>query len=327
VPEPVELDAARAEQAGARLRELRDALRKVVLGQDEVLDQILVALLARGHVLLEGVPGTGKTLAVRALCRALSVSFRRIQFTPDLMPTDVTGVSVFDERARQFEFRRGPLFADLVLADEINRAPAKTQSALLECMQERQVTVDGVTHPLSELFTVLASQNPVEFEGTYPLPEAQLDRFLLKIVIGYPDAASEEALLGRCAAGFDAADAATFGLEPLLSREEALELRRLAGRVAVAPEIRAYVVALVRATRGDASVTLGGSPRAAVALFQSAQARALAAGRDFVVPDDVKELAAPALRHRLVLTPDAEVEGVTADSRVAAAVAAVKAPA
>jgi len=323
VPELGPDDAARA---GARAQTVLEHVGRVVLGQERVLEHMVITLLAGGHALLEGVPGTGKTLAILALSRVLGVSFGRIQFTPDLMPADVTGLSVFDECERRFTFQRGPVFADLVLADEINRAPAKTQAALLEAMQERQVTVDGVSHALPEPFTVFASQNPIESEGTYPLPEAQLDRFLLKIVVGYPAAADEIALLGRYADGFDAADTRTFGLGAALDTADLLALRAAVRRVRVADEVRAYVVGLVRATRDDAALAMGASPRAAVALFRAAQARALVQGRDFVIPEDVKELALPVLRHRVLVTPDAEVDGTTGDERVQAIVRSVEAP-
>jgi MoxR-like ATPase len=303
-----------------------DAVGGVVLGQQAMLEQMLITLLAGGHALIEGVPGVAKTLAISALSRALDARFGRIQFTPDLMPTDVTGVNVLNELSHSFEFRRGPLFADLVLADEINRAPAKTQSALLEAMQERQVTVDGISHPLPTAFTVFASQNPIEYEGTYPLPEAQLDRFLLKIKVDYPAEPDEVAILDRYAEGFDASRPATFGLEPMLTGAELLELRELVARVRVEPEVRSYIVALVRQTRQRPALSLGASPRAAVALFRAAQACALLGGRDFVIPEDVKHLVVAALRHRVLLAAEAEVEGASADAELAGVVAAVSAP-
>jgi MoxR-like ATPase len=312
--------------AAARIRSIQDRLEHVVLGQEEVLRQMLVALLAGGHALLEGVPGVAKTLAIRALSLALEVRFGRVQFTPDLMPTDLTGTNVLDELRREFVFHPGPVFTELLLADEINRAPAKTQAALLEAMQERQVTTDGVSRPLPPLFTVFASQNPVEYEGTYPLPEAQLDRFLLKIVIPYPDAAAERAILDRYADGFRADEPASYGIAPAAGPAEVLALREAVRAVHVEPVVRDYVTAIVRATRAEAAFALGASPRATVALFLAARAEALLAGRDFVTPDDVKSLALPVLRHRVLLTPEAEVEGDSADARLAALLETVEAP-
>ena len=267
-------------------RRILDAVRLVVLGQDGATREALICLLARGHVLLEGVPGTAKTLLVRTLALALQVRFQRIQFTPDLMPADITGISLLSG-THEFTFRPGPVFADLVLADEINRAPAKTQAALLEAMQERTVTVDGTAHPLSDVFTVFATQNPIEFEGTYPLPEAELDRFMMKVLIGYPAA----------------------GLE---------RLRRAVEAVRVEPQITAYITAIVRATREAASLTLGASPRAGVALLKAARAGALLAERDYVIPDDVKGMAPAVLRHRVSVAPELELEGVTPDAALQA---------
>jgi MoxR-like ATPase len=315
-----------AERAGAAARTVLDEVGKVVIGQAEVLEQMLVTVIARGHALLEGVPGTAKTLAISALGRTIDASFSRIQFTPDLMPTDITGVNILDELEKKFAFHPGPIFADLVLADEINRAPAKTQAALLEAMQERQVTVDGVSRPLPPPFTVFASQNPVEFEGTYPLPEAQLDRFLLKIAVRYPEEAAEVAILDRCAEGFEPSDPATYGIRQVLGRADVEGLRRAARQVRVDPALRAYMVKIVRRSRAEPTLSLGASPRAAVALFRAGQAYALLQGRDYVVPDDVKALAPAVLRHRVTLTADAEVEGATADARVEAILRAVDAP-
>jgi MoxR-like ATPase len=305
------------EQIAAQLRALRDVVAERVVGQEEVIQQTLVVFLARGHALLEGVPGTAKTLLVRVLAGALNARFGRIQFTPDLMPSDITGVNVLHDVGRSFEFHAGPIFADLLLADEINRAPAKTQAALLEAMQERQVTIDGKAHALGDLFTVFATQNPVEYEGTYPLPEAQLDRFLLKIRVPYPSAEAELAILQRYTDGFDAERASDVVPPPVLDEARCRELRLAVDGVRVAPEVRAYIASIVRATRQDPALTLGGSPRATVALFRASRAAALLAGRDFVTPDDVKEYALPVLRHRIILSPELEVEGRSGDDVIA----------
>jgi MoxR-like ATPase len=315
-----------AEQVAETLQRVRAAVATRVVGQDPVIEQALVAFLARGHALLEGVPGTAKTLLVRALAGALNARFGRIQFTPDLMPSDITGINVLRDAGRTSEFRAGPVFTELLLADEINRAPAKTQAALLEAMQERQVTVDGVARPLSDLFTVFATQNPVEYEGTYPLPEAQLDRFLLKIVVPYPAREAELAMLANYAEGFDAERPADVAPEPVLDAAGCRRLREAVDGVRVAPEVREYIAAIVRATREDPALTLGGSPRATVALFRAARGAALLAGRDFVTPDDVKAYATPVLRHRVVIAPEVEVEGRTADEVLDAVLLRVSAP-
>ncbi len=302
-----------------------DQLRQVVLGQDAVLREALLALLAQGHVLLEGPPGTAKTLMVRSLNQALGLMFRRIQFTPDLMPSDITGVSILEVGAG-FTFRPGPLFADLVLADEINRAPAKTQAALLEAMEDRSVTVDGIRHAMSPPFTVFATQNPIEFEGTYPLPEAELDRFMLKSILNYPDDATEQGVLNRVLDGFESSEAATFGITPVLDAEGLMTLRRAVRAVRVQPSLVAYITALVRATRGAPALTLGASPRASVALLKLSQAAALLDGRDFVIPDDVKGLALAVLRHRVMVAPELDLEGVSADEALTTLVQRIDAP-
>jgi MoxR-like ATPase len=322
-PQALSAEAARA--AGASAQAILAALDTVVLGQERVLREVLVALLARGHVLLEGVPGTAKTLLVRALAKVLGLTFGRIQFTPDLMPSDVTGVSLLTGGA-QFTFRPGPIFADLLLADEINRAPAKTQAALLEAMQERSVTVDGVSHPLPEAFTVLATQNPVEFEGTYPLPEAELDRFLVKVLVGYPDPATEARLLGRVLGGFEADEPESYGVSPAGEGASLRELRQASRAVHVEPTVSDYIVKLVGTTRQAPGITMGASPRASVALLKASQAAALIEGREYVVPDDVKALAPAVLRHRLVLAPELELEGVTADKALEGLLESVEAP-
>ena len=313
------------EQGAELVRRIQAAVAQRVIGQDAVIEDALVTFLARGHVLIEGVPGTAKTLLVRTLASALGARFSRIQFTPDLMPSDVTGVSMLRDPAVGFEFRPGPVFTEILLADEINRAPAKTQAALLEAMAERQVTVDGVTHPLEAPFTVFATQNPVEHEGTYPLPEAQLDRFLLKTVMGYPSHEAELAMLASHEGGFDP-EQVTVLVAPLIGEAEVRALRALVDRVRVAPEIQGYIAAITRGTRGDPSISLGASPRATVALMRAARAGAVLEGRDFVVPDDVKGRVRSVLRHRITLAPELEVEGRTVDEVVDMVVSRIKVP-
>ena len=306
-------------------RRVLEALRRVVLGQEAATREVLICLLARGHILLEGVPGIAKTLLVRTLALALDARFVRIQFTPDLMPADITGITLLTG-THEFAFRPGPVFADLVLADEINRAPAKTQAALLEAMQERTVTVDGKSHPLSPTFTVFATQNPIEFEGTYPLPEAELDRFMVKVQVGYPSAPVEQGILTRYVEGFEADRTETYGVTPVIDAEGLERLRQVVDAVRVEPRITGYITSIVRATREAASLTLGASPRAGVALFKAARAAALLEERDFVIPDDVKLLAPAVLRHRVSVAPELELEGVTADQALKAILDKTEAP-
>jgi MoxR-like ATPase len=303
---------------------VRGEIAKAVVGQDAVVSGVVVALLADGHVLLEGVPGVAKTLLVRSLAAALSLETKRVQFTPDLMPGDVTGSLVYDSRTSQFTFRQGPVFTNLLLADEINRTPPKTQAALLEAMEERQVSVEGTPHPLPAPFMVIATQNPVEYEGTYPLPEAQLDRFLLKLSVPLPARDDEVGMLARHAAGFDPRDLS--GLTEVANAADLAAGRAAAARVSVAPEVLSYIVDLCRATRQSPSVSLGASPRGATALLRTARAWAWLSSRDYVTPDDVKALARPTLRHRLALRAEAELEGATADAVLEGVLASVPAP-
>ncbi len=297
---------------------------RVVVGQDEPLRLALLCLVAGGHLLLEGVPGTAKTLLAKAVARLVRGSFARISFTPDLMPSDLLGTSVYDITTARFSLRLGPVFANVVLADEVNRAPAKTQSALLEAMQERQVTLDGAARPLPAPFVVLATQNPVEYEGTYPLPEAELDRFLFKAVVRYPSADEEAAILRRHDAGDDPIRRLE-SLEPL--DEGAIDAARAAAEATtVSDGVVRYIVAIVEATRRSLDLHLGASPRAAVHLMRAAKANAALAGRDFTTPDDVKELATPVLRHRVVLKPEAEIEGLDADAVIARVLGRVEVP-
>jgi MoxR-like ATPase len=314
------------EKGAELLGRVREAVTAVVVGQERAVDDALVTFLARGHLLIEGVPGTAKTLLVRTLASALGLDFKRIQFTPDLMPSDITGISLIRDAARGFEFQPGPIFTQLLLGDEINRAPAKTQSALLEAMAERQVTTDGVSRPVDPLFTVFATQNPVEHEGTYPLPEAQLDRFLLKTVMGYPSLEAEREMLAHHEAGFDPERVGQPLAAPVTDPAVAAALRTLVDAVRVAPEVRDYIAAITRATRDEPTISLGGSPRASVALMRAARAGAVLEGRLFVTPDDVKERAHAALRHRVTLSPELEVEGRSADDALTAILYRVEAP-
>jgi MoxR-like ATPase len=314
-------------------RELREALGAVrtevgraVVGQDAAVTGLVIALLCRGHVLLEGVPGVAKTLLVRSLSAALDLDTKRVQFTPDLMPGDVTGSLVYDARTAEFSFREGPVFTNLMLADEINRTPPKTQASLLEAMEERQVSVDGTPRPLPEPFVVVATQNPVEYEGTYPLPEAQLDRFLLKLTLPLPERADEVEVLARHAAGFDPRDLKAAGVRAVAGRDVLDRARAEVARVQVAPEVLGYVVDLVRATRQSPSLSLGVSPRGATALLATSRAWAWLSGRPYVTPDDVKALAHPTLRHRVQLRAEAELEGVTAESVLDTVLASVPVP-
>jgi len=322
-PEP---EAAPPSAARDALGALRTELSKAVVGQDQVVTGLVIALLCKGHVLMEGVPGVAKTLLVRSLAHTLDMEFTRLQFTPDLMPGDVTGSMIYDARTAAFSFREGPVFTNLLLADEINRAPAKTQSALLEAMQERQVTVDGVTYPLDRPFITIATQNPIEQEGTYPLPEAQLDRFMFKLLVTYPTKEQEEGILELYAAGKDNRDLTTFALQSVLNGEQVLAIQHAIRQVIVEPSIIGYIAAVVQKTRSWHAVEVGASPRASVNLLLASRAVAASRGRDFVMPDDVKELAPWVLRHRLRLHPDAEIEGVTADDVIREGLDAVEAP-
>ena len=275
----------------------------VILGKEEVIQACVVALLAGGHIIIEDYPGVGKTLLAKALARSVSCRFARIQFTPDLLPSDVTGVSVFNQKTAGFEFRPGPIFANIVLADEINRSSPKTQASLLECMEERQATIDSVAHAIAAPFMIVATQNPIEYEGTYPLPEAQLDRFMMRLSLGYPSRAAEEAILDAQTSGDPFS-----GLAPVLDAAEVLAMQEAVTRVAVAPALRRYVVDLLAATRTSRDVYLGASPRAGIALLRAAKALAILRERDYVVPQDVKDLAGRVLSHRIILSPDAALD-------------------
>ena len=298
-------------EVGGRLQQVRGRLDRVILGQSKVKEQLLVCLLAGGHALLEGVPGTGKTLLGLTLSRLLGCRFRRIQFTPDLMPVDLLGTNVFNPQSQAFDFHPGPIFTDILLADEINRTPPRTQSALLEAMQEKAATIDGKRHAISDVFLVIATQNPIEFEGTYPLPEAQRDRFLLKITIDYPKAEEEAGILEAYASGNRLHEVPAGAIEPVLTKEDLVAARQaLSQGVRAEKGVQKYILDIVRATRNNESLQFGAGPRASLALLESGRALAALRGRDFVTPDDIKELVGPVLAHRVSLAPEAEMEGL-----------------
>ena len=314
------------ERASEITRQLRAEIAKAIVGQDDTVDQTLTVLIAAGHVLIEGVPGLGKTLLVRALAQTFGGDFARIQFTPDLMPADVTGHTLYDQNSGQFTTRRGPVFTNLLLADEINRAPAKTQAALLEVMQEGQVTIEGESHQLEQPFMVLATQNPIEQEGTYALPEAQLDRFLMKVHIDYPQPDDEKQMVARVTGNQVGEKLNVSQVQSIVSTEEIRLLQGVAASIRVDDTVFDYAVRIVRATRSWSGVAAGAGPRGGIALIRSARSAALMAGRDFVTPDDVKKVATPALRHRIALAPELEIEGHATDSVLEHVLGEVEAP-
>ena len=318
--------ALTGELLAERAAQVREEVSKAFIGQAEVLDQILIALLAGGHVLIEGVPGLGKTLLVRALAQALELTYARVQFTPDLMPSDVSGHAVYDPKTESFKIRRGPVFTHLLLADEINRAPAKTQSALLEVMQEGQVTIEGKPFELAPPFMTLATQNPVEQEGTYPLPEAQLDRFLLKILIDYPALDDEKRMVDAITTGRTAGDFDLSQVRRVLGATDIIAMQRGTAAVTVDEQVIDYAVRIVAATRKWPGISLGAGPRGSIALVRAARAQAVLQGRDFVTPDDVRDIATPALRHRIALAPELQIEGQSPDDVLRALLVKVEAP-
>jgi MoxR-like ATPase len=314
------------EALGERANAVRAEVGKAFIGQEETLDQVMVALLAGGHVLLEGVPGLGKTLLVRALSQALGCAHARVQFTPDLMPSDISGHAVFDPKLERFEVRKGPVFTNILLADEINRAPAKTQSALLEAMQEGQVTIEGTSFPLPPPFMCLATQNPLELEGTYPLPEAQLDRFLLKVLIGYPGLEDEKRMVAAVSEGRMASDFDLGQVQRVASHDEVLGMQLGSAQVRVDAAVLDYAVRIAAATRTWPGIALGAGPRGSIGLVRAARAQAVLGGRDFVTPDDLREIAKPVLRHRVSLAPELQIEGQSTDDVLHALLAKVDAP-
>lgn len=315
-----------SDSVGSLTAHVKSEVAKAIVGQDDVIEQVLIALLTEGHALIEGVPGTAKTLLVKVLSLAIGAQFGRIQFTPDLMPADVTGTNIFNMATSTFTLRHGPIFTDLLLADEINRTPPKTQAALLEAMEERQVTIDGEAHKLSPLFTVFATQNPIEYEGTYPLPEAQLDRFTLKINVNYPNAEEELRVVTNWNAGFNARRLEELNIQPIPDAASVLDCRAQVRNVTVEQGVQNYIVSIIRATRNTINVSWGASPRAAVALLLCSKALAAIRGRGFVTPDDVKEIAKAVLRHRIVLRSEAEIEGVSADQVLDEVIAGIDVP-
>jgi MoxR-like ATPase len=322
--EPLFEQRINVSELNAAVANLQAEIRKIIVGQDEMVQLIITAILADGHVLIEGVPGVAKTLAAKLVAKSLQTGFSRIQFTPDLMPSDVLGTNIYNPGNTNFEFKRGPIFSNIILIDEINRAPAKTQAALFEVMEEKQVTIDGITHKMELPFMVLATQNPIEQEGTYRLPEAQLDRFLFKILVPYPTEAEELAILQRF--GSMDNDAKTDAVNAVISTTEILRLRQLVRNVVAEEKLLNFIAKIIVATRNDKAIYLGASPRASLALLQAAKATAAISGRDFITPDDIIYVAAPVLRHRIILTPEKEMEGVSEDDVILKIVHGIEVP-
>lgn len=320
------ISAEHIQAASSTIKTIRTEIARAVVGQNQVIDQVLIALLAAGHVLIEGVPGLGKTLLVRALAKTFDGRFSRIQFTPDLMPSDVTGHAIYDMKSESFKIRKGPVFTNLLLADEINRAPAKTQAALLEVMQEQQVSIEGRPIRLEPPFMTLATQNPIEQEGTYPLPEAQLDRFLLKILIGYPDAVDEHRLVHDVTNNKVGDSIDVDSLQTVVNAEHIVNLQKVTARLTVDKRVSEYAVSIVRQTRDWPGIAVGAGPRGGIALIRAGRAAAILNGHDFVTPDDIKDIAIAALRHRIVLSPEMEIEGQTPDSILQNLLGSVSAP-
>ncbi|MCK5706497.1 MAG: MoxR family ATPase [Candidatus Aureabacteria bacterium] len=309
-----------------QLQKIKEEIQKVVIGNGETIEDVIIALITGGHVLIEGVPGIAKTLLVKTLAHICQVSFKRIQFTPDLMPSDIIGTNVFNMKENTFNLEKGPVFTDFLLADEINRTPAKTQSALLEVMQEKQVTIDGISHKMSPIFSVFATQNPIEQEGTYELPEAQRDRFLMKILITYPEYEEEKIIISKTNEGRDFMDMSTSGTEKILNEEIILNIRKKLTSVTVSSELQEYIIKIVRATRESDSTILGASPRALISLLGSAKGAALFKQRTFVTPDDIKKMSYPVLRHRIILKPEAEIEGLKEDDIISSILNDIEVP-
>ncbi len=313
-------------ETNAIFNQLGQSLNRVVVGQSSLVQQLLVALLAAGHVILEGVPGTGKTLLVKVLAQLVQADFRRIQLTPDILPSDIIGINIFDLNTRNFTLKKGPIFTQVLLADEINRTPPKTQSALLEAMEEQQVTLDGESLPLSELFWVIATQNSLEFEGTYPLPEAQLDRFLFKLIVNYPDGLAEKQMLLNRQAGFQSRRLDLAQLKPVATVEQIINARQEVTAIQMKDELLDYLLALVQRSRQHPDLSLGASPRSAVAWLQTSKAHAWLNGKNYVTPDDIKAVASPLLRHRLILKPEAQMDGLVVDTIIASLLSQVPVP-
>lgn len=307
-------------------KELKDELKKVIIGQDEVIENLIIALLAGGHVLIEGIPGLGKTLLASSLAYVLSGDYKRVQFTPDLMPSDITGTTVYNSEKNIFTVKKGPVFTNLLLADEINRAPAKTQSSLLQAMQEKEVTIDGTSYPLEDFFICLATQNPIEMEGTYPLPEAQIDRFFMKLLINYPSLEDEREILKNYRRGFDAQNLKKSGLNAILKKDDLQKISQTLTEVQIEDTIINYITDLISATRNRQGIDVGASPRGSVDLFKASRVVAAVAGRDFVIPDDVKKVAFPILRHRILLDIESEIEGIKTDEYLQKIIDSVEVP-